>query len=230
MIPDIVALGQKRNLAVAILTATVGQLERLTGIKPVNRRIDRSRGHAVAAFGVRQPLLDTRCLLLDGVAWLVRDELAKSMPRTAAANLTLLHWPEWTEAFARAEHRGDAVLFAAGEQVAGPWWCGSGPAEDLPGFIASQPPLRRLAITNIAQLLIDMRERAARHGFDLSTGSITLPPDDERWLEMAAEWRAWRAANLAALSNPSRLESRLPRPSERYIKLLEGLSCDTRPH
>ena len=102
----------------------------------------------------------------------------------------------WCEAFsingssasARIEHRGEDVLFAVAEQAPKVWWCGAGLAAQLPGFIRSNPP-RRLFVVNVEKIMLDMRERAKRAGFDLSGGSFFLPPDHELYQQWLKEFR-----------------------------------------
>ena len=207
-----------------ILTASVAELCVVTGTVPATLRSDRLRGQAVAAFGAEHPVLDARALLLDGVAWGVRDELNRAgMARRAAANITRGFWPEWAEALAWVEHRRQPYIFSAAEFEAGPWWCGCGRADKLADFVASQPPLKRLFTTNLAQLMLDMQARAGKAGLDLSEGSFILPPDDATFVQWLAEFRAHRAA-VQKKFDP--LHAKLPPvPSAAFRRSVEAVSC-----
>src|SRR5262249_35689504 len=161
-----------------ILTVTLGELCTLTGTLPATLRSDRLRKQAVAAFGAEHPVLEARVLLADGIAWGVRDELNRAgLQRRAATNIARGFWPEWAEALSWVEHGRRPIVFTAAEREDGAWRCGSGRADELPKFVAEQSPLRRLFCVNIAQLVVDMQQRAAKARLDLSTGNFILPPD-----------------------------------------------------
>jgi hypothetical protein len=179
-----------------ILTATIGELCKLTDTVPASLRGDRFQGRACAAFGAEHPILEARVLLADGIAWGVRDDLNRSgLLRRAAANITRAFWPEWAEALSRIEHRGEPIVFSVAERRDdGVWWCGSGRADQLPDFVRAQPPLRRLFCVNVAQIMLDMTKRAERLNFDLSNGTFILPPDDPTFVSWMQEFRAKRDA------------------------------------
>jgi hypothetical protein len=89
-----------------LLTAGLQEILVLTGTSHTTLRSQRRRGTAVAAFGTSEPLLDTRWLLIDGLAMLIRDDLARSgMSMQGATMMTRAFWPEWTMALAHIEHR-----------------------------------------------------------------------------------------------------------------------------
>ncbi len=60
-----------------ILRCTYGQLLRLSGTKAVTARSDRFQAQNCAAFGTWEPLRKDHCLLLDGIAWNIRNVLSK---------------------------------------------------------------------------------------------------------------------------------------------------------
>ena len=58
------------------------------------------------------------------------------------------------------------------------WWCASMVAEELPRGLPHLPieaVPRRMFIVNIAHMLIEMRERAAKAHLDLGGGDLVLP-------------------------------------------------------
>ena len=175
-----------------ILTARPNELLVMTGTNAATLRSDRLRKVSVAAFGAEFPVLEERYLLIDGVAMLIRDDLSRSgMLRRAAAMVVRGFFDKWIEAVARIEHRGEDVLFVVAEQAEGIWWCGTGLAAQLPDFIRNQPP-RRLFCVNIAAILLAMRSRAEKAGYDLTGGSFFLPPDHELYLQWVKEFRERR--------------------------------------
>jgi hypothetical protein len=206
-----------------ILTATLDQILVLTDTNAATLRGDRLRGNAVAAFGCERPLLDQRWLLVDGVAMLVRDDLSKSMLRKGAANVTRAFWDKWAMALSRVEHERKAYVFSVAEQQDGPWWCGLGPANELADFVKTQPPLRKLIVVNLAQILLDMQRRATKAKLDISFGSVVPPPDDPsfvRWLEEFAK----RREALQQKYDP--LHAKPPKPpSVEQRRAIELMSC-----
>src|SRR5262245_57436598 len=128
----------------AILTLTHRDLLALTNTSSTQYRQDRFRNQWVAAFRAAVPVLRDRRLLIDAMAMIIRDDLARSIPRRAAATTVRAFWDKWIEAVARVEHRREPVVFAVAEQSEGVWWCGTGPAMQLPAFVNNQPALRRL--------------------------------------------------------------------------------------
>ena len=124
----------------AMLLAGLQEMLVLTATSHTTLRSQRHRGTAVAAFGTTQPLLDTRWLLIDGAAMLIRDDLVRSgMFMQGAAVTTRAFWPEWTVALAHIEHRDEPWLFTAAELSDGKWWCASGLAKQLPEFVEGMP-------------------------------------------------------------------------------------------
>jgi hypothetical protein len=207
-----------------ILTARLGELLTITGLNASTLRSDRLRKSSVAAFGTDHPVLDERCLLLDGVAMLVRDALnAKGMARRAAAMVTRQYWPEWMEALAWVEDRKQPVVFAAAELEGNAgWWAGLGRADKLADFVAKQK-LQRLLCVNMARIKIEMDTRAAKAGFVTSGGRYCLPPDDPTFVQWAKEFRAWRDA-AQRLFDPLHAKSP-PRPSATQRRDIEAISC-----
>ena len=115
------------------------------------------------------------------------------------------------------------------EQSEGVWWCGTGPAQQLPGFVASQPPLRRLVIANVPQLYSELQNRADKLGFDLSAGDLFLAPDDPLFISWVTEFREQREA-LQRKFDPLHGGRAPPRPSAQQRKALEVLACGVHSH
>jgi hypothetical protein len=207
-----------------ILTGSLQEIRALTGVNHATLRSQRLRGTAVAAFGMIQPLLDSRWLLVDGLAMLIRDNLARSgMPMHGAVMTTRAFWPEWTEALAHVEHRGQAWLFTVAEISDGKWWCARGPATGLPKLIQRmrlEDVPRRLYNVNIPKILLDMQTRAQKAGLDLSGGSVSLPPDHKLLLEWMEEFRRNRKAAQEKF-DPLHMKEPPP-PSARYRKAIEA--------
>jgi hypothetical protein len=208
----------------AILTLTHRDLLALTNTSPTQYRQDRFRNQSVAAFGAAEPVLKDRPLLVDAMAMMIRDDLARSIPRRAAATTVRAFWDKWIEAVARVEHRREPVLFAVAEQSEGVWWCATGPAEQLPAFVANQLPLRRLVVVNVAELMLELQNRADKLGFDLSPGDLFLAPDHPHFIRWVTEFREQREA-LQRKFDPLHGGTALPRPSARQRKALEALAC-----
>jgi hypothetical protein len=206
-----------------ILTCTLGQLLAMTGINDATLRSDRLRNYSVAAFGAARPVVDARCLLADGMAMRIHNDLSGMLHRRAAAVVTRAFWPEWAEALARIEHRGEPVLFALGQLRDTVWWCGAGHADELPKFVAQQPPMRRLLTVNIARHKFEMEERAKMLCLDLSRGSFILAPDDARFVEWMTEFRQARDRAQARFDP---LHLRAPRaPSARLRRSVAEATC-----
>jgi hypothetical protein len=203
-----------------ILTLTNRQLLALTNTTANQYRQDKFREQAVAAFGAAEPVLEDRPLLVDAMAMIIRDDLARSIPRRAAATTVRAFWDKWIDAVARVEHRDEAVVFAVAEQSEGVWWCGTGPAEQLPAFVANQPPLRRLVIANVPQLYTELQNRADKLGFDLAAGELCLAPDDPLFISWVTEFREQREA-LQRKFDPLHGGRAPPRPSAQQRKALE---------
>jgi hypothetical protein len=180
-----------------ILTARLGELLTITGVNAATMRSDTRRGYGVAAFGTDRPTTPGRYLLIDGVAWRIRDELdRRGMKRKAAANITRTFFDQWITALSHIEHRNEPTLFAVAEQTEKIGRCGIGHADELAGYIAQQPPLRRLICVNIAEIMLDMRERATAAKLSLAGGNFFLPPDHPQFEELVADCREWRLAKL----------------------------------
>jgi hypothetical protein len=206
-----------------ILTLTNRQLLALTNTSSNQNRQDKFREQAVAAFGAAEPVLEDRPLVLDAMAMIIRDDLARSISRRAAATTVRAFWDKWIEAIARVEHRCEEVVFAVAEQCEGVWWCGTGPAQQLPAFVANRPPLRRLVIANVPQLYSELHNRADKLGFDLSAGDLFLAPDDPLFVKWVTEFREQREA-LQRKFDPLHGGKAPPRPSAQLRKALEALA------
>ena len=211
-----------------MLTAGLQEMLVLTATSHTTLRSQRHRGTAVAAFGTTQPLLDTRWLLIDGAAMLIRDDLVRSgMFMQGAAVTTRAFWPEWTVALAHIEHRDEPWLFTAAELSDGKWWCASGLAKQLPEFVEGMPTEkvpRRLFNVNIPQIMLDMEARAEKIGLDLSRGSFSLPPDHELLVSWMEEFRQWRRKSQEHFDPLHMKEPRPPTAKQR--KAIEAVSCD----
>ncbi len=192
-----------------ILTLTNRQLLALTNTTANQYRQDKFREQAVAAFGAAEPILEDRPLLVDAMAMIIRDDLARSIPRRAAATTVRAFWDKWIEAIARVEHRGEEVVFAVAEQSEGVWWCGT---------------LRRLVIANAPQLYSELQNRADKLRFDLSAGDLFLAPDDPLFISWVTEFREQREA-LQRKFDPLHGGRAPPRPSAQQRKALEVLAC-----
>lgn len=211
-----------------LLTAGLQEILVLTGTSHTTLRSQRRRGTAVAAFGTSEPLLDTRWLLIDGLAMLIRDDLARSgMSMQGATMMTRAFWPEWTMALAHIEHRDEPWLFTTAELSDGKWWCASGLAKQLPEFIEGMPlekVPRRLFNVNIPQIMLDMEARAEKIGLDLSRGSFSLPPDHELVVSWMEEFRQWRRKSQEHF-DPLHMKEPRP-PSAKQRKAIEAMTCD----
>jgi hypothetical protein len=195
----------------------------LTGINRETLKSDRLRGYSVAAFGAARPVVDERCLLVDGIAMLIHNDLSGTLHRRAAAVVVRGFWDKWAEALARIEHKNEPVLFAIGQYSETVWWAGSGLARELPLFVANQPPMQRLLTVNIARHKCNMEQRAEKLGIDLSTGWFILPPDDPRFVSWMAEFRRDRERRQE-MFDP--LHMKPPHsPSARLRKSVEEAAC-----
>jgi hypothetical protein len=215
----------------AILTCSQRELLQLTDISSLVYRQDKFRGQGVAAFGCEAPVLENRPLVLDAVACLVRDSLADQLPRTGeqhrnrAAAFTRNFWPEWAEAVAWVEHHRQPIVFALAEREDGQWWVAPGRADTLADYVRDEwkkSPLRTLVCVNVADILDNIDKRAAKHGLDLRTGSVILPPDDPNLVAWLAEFRQWRDA----IKKFDPLHPKWPpRPNAAQRRAIEAISC-----
>jgi hypothetical protein len=171
----------------AMGTAPLKDLLALTDINRETLKSDRLRGYSVAAFGLARPIIDARCLLVDGVALLIHNSLSGKLHRRAAALVVRGFWDKWAEALSRIEHRHEPMLFAVGKHSETVWWAGMGPAQELPLFVA-ELPMEDLLMVNIARHKANMEQRAEKLGIAL-TGPFILPPDDPRFIEWMTEFR-----------------------------------------
>jgi hypothetical protein len=219
---------EEKVMPKAVLTVNISELLTLTGTKEDTLRSDQRRGQSVTAFGGDKPLTRARYLIIDGLAMLIRDDFhCSGMKRTEAAWHVRAFWDRWAEAGARIEHRGEHVLFAAGEVESGMRWCNVGPADLLPEFLEDHPGMRRLFVCNIEKLMGEMGARADEAGFDLTGGSLFPEPDDPRFVKMLAEFRERREASLKLKSKPP---DPFRRPSSRLFdaqgrRTIEGETC-----
>jgi hypothetical protein len=125
---------------------------------------------------------------VDGIALLIHNSLSGKLHRRAAAFVVRGFWDKWAEALSRIEHRHEPMLFAVGKRSETVWWVGTRPAQELPLFVARQPPMEDLLMVNIARHKANMEQRAEKLGIAL-TGSFILPPDDPRFIEWMTEFR-----------------------------------------
>ena len=202
-------------------TAPLKDLLALTDINRETLKSDRQRGYSVAAFGLARPIIDARCLLVDGIALLIHNSLSGKLHRRAAAFVVRGFWDKWAEALSRIEHRHEPMLFAVGKRSETVWWVGIGPAQDLPLFVAKQPLMEDLLMVNIARHKANMEQRAEKLGIAL-TGSFILPPDDPRFIEWLTEFRKDREVRQE-MFDP--LHMKPPRaPSAGLRNSVEGVS------
>ena len=180
-----------------VLTVNIIELLTMTDGKENTVASDLRRGYGVGAFGTDRPTKRGRYLIADGVYMLARDELCEAgMQRSEAAWHVRAFWDELAEAASRYEHKGENILFAAGERLAdGIRWCSKGPADELPGFIASIPQ-RRYFVVDVPKIMRVMRERADAAGYDLAGGYIFPEPENPVFIKSLAEFRQRRAAVL----------------------------------
>jgi hypothetical protein len=212
----------QRMRAMLIGSVPLKTLLALTGINRETLKSDRLRGYSVAAFGAARSVVNERCLLVDGIAMLIHNDLSGTLHRRAASVVVRGFWDKWAEALARIEHKNEPVLFAIGQSSETVWWAGSGLARELPLFVANQPPMQRLLTVNIARHKCNMEQRAEKLGIGLSTGFI-LPPDDPRFVSWMAEFRRDRESRQE-MFDP--LHMKPPHsPSARLRKSVEEAAC-----
>ena len=70
-----------RDVGMPILTLTNRQLLALTNTTANQYRQDKFREQAVAALGAAEPVLEDRPLLVDAMAMIIRDDLARHRTR-----------------------------------------------------------------------------------------------------------------------------------------------------
>jgi hypothetical protein len=173
-----------------ILRCTYGQLLRLSGTNAATARSDRFQAQNCAAFGTWEPLRKDHCLVLDAVAWSVRNILSdkKRMKRRIAAAVVREFWPEWMTALAYCEFRHLPYGFVVAQYSERGWWASYGLATSLPKLIADLPPEevpQRLFTVNLPRIIEDIQQRAKKSRLDISGGSFGLPPDNEHFREWA---------------------------------------------
>jgi hypothetical protein len=226
------------DVPVPILTLdSRSQLLTLTATGSQQYDQDRFREQQVGAFGANEPPVTNRPLLLDALAMVIRDDLAKSIsPRRAASNIVRGFADQWQNALAHIEHRGQAWLFMAAQQSETVWFCAAGPKEGLPAFVAMQQnraPLRRIIVVDIAALMEEIAARAKQAGLDLSQGTYYVAPDHPFHVEWANEFRQWREAKLRQFDpfykkiNPPRLSARHRNAVQELIKAAREAACGT---
>jgi hypothetical protein len=214
------------------------QLLTLTATSSQQYDQDRFREQQVGAFGANEPPVTNRPLLLDALAMVIRDDLAKSIsPRRAASNIVRGFADQWQTALAHIEHRGQTWVFMAAQQSAKVWCCGAGPKKDLPAFVAMQvqngAPFRRIVVVDITALMAEIAARAKQAGLDLSQGTYYVAPDHSFHVKWASEFRQWREARLRQFDplykkiNPPRLSARQRNAVEELIKAAREAACDT---
>jgi hypothetical protein len=176
-----------------VLVANITELLTLTHGNESSVASDIRRGFGVGMFGTDRPTKRGRYLVADGVYILARDELsAAGMQRNEAAWHVRAFWDQLAEGGSRYEHKGENVLFAAGERLFdGARWCSKGPADQLLAFFASIPP-RRFFVVDVPRILRTMRERADAAGYDLTGGCIFPEPDNLVFIKSLDEFRQRR--------------------------------------
>jgi hypothetical protein len=198
----------------------------ITGTNPATWRSDVHRGLSVAAFGVAEPVLESRPLALDAVAIHIRDDLiAGDLPRKLAGAIVRVFFDRWAEGIAHAEQDGQDVVFYAAELdprkfgTDSNWRCGVGPADGFERHLASLPkPIKRVLFIHLLETLADIRRCAAEAGLDLSAGRFFVPPDHPLLAECKAEFETWRAENR--VSGP---RGKFPKVSQQRRRHIEGL-------
>jgi hypothetical protein len=180
-----------------MLTANIIELLTMTGGNENSVASDLRRGYGVGVFGIDRPTKRGRYLLADAVYMLARDELCDAgMQRAEATWHVRGFWDELAKAGSRFEHRGENILFAAGERLMdGVRWCASGPADQLPTFI-ERMPVRRMFAVDVPRIIRTIRERADSAGFDLSGGCMFPPIDHPVFAKSLAEFRQRRETIL----------------------------------
>jgi hypothetical protein len=180
-----------------VLTVNIIELLTMTGGNENTVASDLRRGYGVGAFGTDRPTVRGRYLIADGVYMLARNELCDAgMQRSEAAWQVRAFWDELASAGSHVEHNGENVLFAAGERLVDDLrWCASGPADQLPGFIAGML-MRRVFVVDVPKILRGMQERADAAGYDLSGGHIFPQPNNPVFVKSLAEFRQRREAVL----------------------------------
>jgi hypothetical protein len=167
-------------------------------------------------------------LALDGAAWLIRDELNHGgMLRHHSAGVTLEFWPEWTQAVACAEHKGEIVLFSVGEFGRSKVWAGYGLAKHLAEFISELPQEhvpRRLLCVNVADILAAMLQNGRKLGFNMGLGSFCLPPDHPKLVGLVQEAKRRRNAREREF-DLARVTDRRLTPTPELRKLILEASC-----
>src|SRR5262245_28466840 len=182
-----------------VLSVSIIELLTMIGGNENTVASDIRRGYGVGAFGSDRPTKRGRYLIADGVYMLARDELGDAgMQRSEAAWQVRAFWDELAKAGSRCEHQGENILFAAGERLTdGARWCASGPADQLPGFVASMP-VRRYFVVDVLRIMRTMRERAEAAGFDLRAGCVFPRLDHPVFAKSLAEFRQRRELVLKA--------------------------------
>ena len=206
-----------------ILTVTRPQMIEVAGLNPSSYRVYQSAGDGAAAFGADAPLLlEKRALVMDAVALMVRDALAKSLPRKFAAQIVRMWWDHWAWAVTYAEHAGEPHAFVQVETTAASnnWHSLVCPLGELEAQLNRFPNMRRFIGINIPDILHTAHQRAELLGADLSAGSIWLPPDHPLHVEWMQEFAAWRDRTLAEVKIRTALH-KVPRPRR---TTLEGIT------
>jgi hypothetical protein len=176
-----------------VLAVNIVELLTMTGGNENTVASDLRRGCGVGAFGTDRPTKRGRYLVADGVYMLTRDELCDAgMERAEAAWHVRGFWDEVAKAGSRFEHNRENIFFAAGERlIDGMRWCASGPADQLPAFVASTL-MRKCFVVDVPRIIRTMRERADAAAFDLTRGCIFPHLEHPIFANSLAEFRLRR--------------------------------------
>jgi hypothetical protein len=211
----------------AILEATITQLRSLAEVHPDTERSDRFNATSCAALGVREPI--GHHFVIDAVAWKIRDRLNKDgLPRVTAAGVVVHFFDKWGSVVAHYEDHQEPRLFAVAEMPSGMWFASDGLAKALPKFVAEhQPPLKRLYVVNVVDIIEQLYQRAEKLKFDLSGGSLFLPPTDSRykkWMREAEQARERMQAKFDPVAHAMNARE----PGSVWRRSAEGMTCPLR--
>jgi hypothetical protein len=212
-----------------LLTCNFRVLRILTGLSHSTVRSDRQRQCDVYAFGLREPLVENRFLLLDGVAWLLRDQLMRyGLLRRQAASVVLQFWPEWMQAVSWTEHRNEVTLFTVCEYEGNKCSAGYGSGANLQqviGELLRRHVPRRMLFVDLGSILTTMTRNGQKGGWNLhNSGSFCLPLDHPQFVALLREAQKRRSSRQGEF-DLLKLTTRpfTPTPQLRKI-ILEG-SC-----
>jgi hypothetical protein len=209
----------------SIKTFSFQEMLTLTDENAATLRNDRRHGHAVAAFGTAEPSNNSKWLLVDCVAMLIRDQLNDEhecgMRRKTAAFIVRAFFDQWAEAVSKVEHLHQAMLFATADHGDKKMWAAFGPTKDFRAFLDLLPePPKRLYTVDVTAIMARIQQRAQKA--DIVLGNFFLPPDHPLFIKWTTEFRAAREkaqAQFDPLKKPMR------GPSERERQSFEDALC-----